>query len=240
MFDIALRSLKDDLTLPIARLIPSTTTPNHITFLAFVAGLACCYASATSTPENRDAVISPALVLWILNRSFDCLDGALARVRGEASELGGFLDLLCDFIVYAAIPISIGINRSGGLMIGLGGDPGQSIGGMWVAIAFLEATFWINNFILFYAAAVASKVQDGELTSVTMLPALVEGFESGILFTAMLIWPNHIFLLSSVMAVGVSIGSVQRVVWLWPVLARLDRQAKSATSQADGRKAKLK
>ncbi|KAI4273163.1 MAG: hypothetical protein LQ337_004835, partial [Flavoplaca oasis] len=38
------------------------------------------------------------LLFWILNRALDCLDGALARHRGTASELGGFLDLLGDFI----------------------------------------------------------------------------------------------------------------------------------------------
>ena len=90
-----------------------------------------------------------------------------------------------------------------------------------MAIAILEATFHINNFILFYVAAVAEKTTQKaakssrakELTSVMMRPALVEGMESGILFTAMLALPHYIEILSTIMAGLVGIGIVQRIIW---------------------------
>ena len=42
------------------------------------------------------------LVLIIINRIFDGLDGAIARRNGVTS-LGGYLDITCDFIFYSAV-----------------------------------------------------------------------------------------------------------------------------------------
>ncbi|HIA67209.1 TPA: CDP-alcohol phosphatidyltransferase family protein [Candidatus Poribacteria bacterium] len=48
-----------------------------------------------------------ALIFWILNWFFDGLDGAIARAHQRQTDLGGYLDTLSDFIIYAAIPISL-------------------------------------------------------------------------------------------------------------------------------------
>ncbi|KAJ9659416.1 hypothetical protein H2198_003145 [Neophaeococcomyces mojaviensis] len=140
-----------------------------------------------------------AIGFWAVNRFLDCVDGSLARHRKVASELGGFLDLLSDFIVYSILPIAIAYGQD---------DVPHQVD--WVTIALLEATFHVNNFILFYSAAVAAQKNDLELTSVTMRPALVEGFESGLLFTIMLVWPQHINVWARIMGVGVAIGILQR------------------------------
>ena len=208
MFDIALRQRKDRLADPLVRQLPEWITPAKITLAALNAGLISCLLA--SFPMYRQW----ALGFWALNRLLDCLDGSLARSRGAATELGGFLDLLGDFIVYSLLPIFIGIGQERLTATSIG----------WVAIAALEASFHINNFILFYVAAVASKRKDGDLTSVTMTPALVEGFEAGLCFTIMLIWPNIITLWSWLMSLAVAIGIVQRVLILMPVLRRLDEE----------------
>lgn len=196
MFDIQLRSLKDGVFDPCCHYIPQSISPLQITAAAFIAGLAACY---TASQHN----ISSSLIFWLLNRALDCLDGALARHRKSASDLGGFLDLLGDFIVYSLIPISLAIVHPEA----------------WDAVALLEASFHVNNFVLFYVAAIAEKkaVAKGEkskeLTSVMMRPALVEGMESGLLFTAMLAFPEYVRLLSWLMAFLVSLGICQRVTW---------------------------
>ena len=160
--------------------------------------------------------------LWALNRALDCLDGAVARHRQQTSEIGGFLDLLSDFIVYSLIPIACALS------------PRSSAGrGAWLAVSLLEAAIHINNFVLFYVAAVVEKKKKNsamkattgqseqrqkELTSVAMMPALIEGFESGAIFTAMLCRPQSIGWLSSAMALLVFAGTLQRVAKLIPVL----------------------
>ena len=200
MFDITLRGVKDKVFDPLCTYIPGTFTPLHITGVAFIAGLLACFSAIN---ENS----SLSLILWFSNRFLDCLDGALARHRNVASDLGGFLDLLSDFVIYSLIPISVAI--------GQGSTPA-----CWRAVAFLEATFHVNNFILFYIAAVSEKSADRdsrrskELTSVMMRPALVEGMESAVIFTAMLAVPGYLLGISWLMAVAVSVGIVQRTRWV--------------------------
>ncbi len=91
-----------------------------------------------------------------------------------------------------------------------------------MALALLEASFHVNNFALFYSAAVAAERKDEELTSITMRPALVEGFESGVLFTGMLVKPEwvNMWMVAMGMCVGVGIG--QRVWATAEVLGRKD------------------
>lgn len=209
MFDITLRPLKDGLFDPCCRYVPTFVTPLHVTGLAFLSGLLSCYFISVT---HTNSTIS--LLFWALNRSLDCLDGALARHRATASDLGGFLDLLGDFIIYSLLPIAIAL--------GFTSDDGSSI---WRAIAVLESTFHVNNFILFYIAAVAQKIsREGkehiaektkkkELTSVMMRPALIEGMESGLIFTAMLAFPSALRFLSWTMAGLVGVGIIQRTIW---------------------------
>jgi phosphatidylglycerophosphate synthase len=48
------------------------------------------------------------LGLLLLNRLLDGLDGALARHAG-ISDLGGFLDIVADFIIYAGVPFAFAL-----------------------------------------------------------------------------------------------------------------------------------
>jgi phosphatidylglycerophosphate synthase len=208
MLDIPLRRWKDRLVDPVARAVPAFVTPGHITLAAFICGLLACVAAMSSANKYM------GIHFWLVNRFLDCLDGSLARSRSAASDLGGFLDLLSDFIVYSLLPIAVCL-----------GQDSASVN--WTALALLEASFHVNNFILFYSAAVAANRQDDELTSVTMRPALIEGFESGLIFTAMLIWPQHINLGMWFMSVGVAIGICQRVLAVTSILSQADRNRKA-------------
>jgi phosphatidylglycerophosphate synthase len=207
MLDIQLRPLKDRLFDSITPLVPQHVTPLHITLLAFLCGVQACFFAASGWPAT-------SIVLWTLNRAFDCLDGALARQRRQASDLGGFLDLLGDFIVYSAIPIACALASE---------DSGSSL---WISVAVLEASFHINNFVLFYVAAIVEKrktpghqTKRKELTSLTMQPALIEGTESAVFFTIMLAYPRYVAPLSWCMSCLVCVGIVQRVIWVASVLA---------------------
>ncbi|KAK6371201.1 hypothetical protein LTS17_008932 [Exophiala oligosperma] len=185
------------------RFVPEIITPGHLTLAALVTGLGACLCSI-ATDRHTSAW---AVYLWLLNRVLDCLDGAAARERGTTSDAGGFLDLLSDFIIYSLVPISV---ACGEIRRGLPADDCVSL---LLSVSLLEATFHINNFILFYLAALSSQKGNDELTAVTMKPALVEGFESGIFFTLMLAIPSLLQLLTLIMAAGVCIGIASRT-WL--------------------------
>lgn len=218
MFDIALRPLKDSFFNPISRSVPHHITPLHITTTAFVSGLISCFLACA-----RYRAIS--LLFWVVNRALDCLDGAVARHRRQQSDLGGFLDLLADFIVYALIPISCACGNSW-----IGGASRDQTAGDLLIVALLEASFWLNNFVLFYIAALVEKrntqgLQRGkdEATTLAMSPTLVEGLESSVFFTLMLVMPDFVGPLSSMMFLGVVLGTWQRVHWLVTALSQAEK-----------------
>ena len=76
-------------------LYPSPITPIQITLVSLLAGLvsAGCY-----TIDSNAGLIWGALFLY-LKIFLDNVDGNLARIRGEVSRLGRFLDSLTDFTI---------------------------------------------------------------------------------------------------------------------------------------------
>src|SRR5262245_53448243 len=104
MFDAALRPLIDPPLARLAdRLIARGLSANAVTLLGFAIGLLALPALAAA------CYIAP-LLLILLNRLADGIDGAIARRQG-ATELGGYLDILCDFIFYAAVPLGFALAR---------------------------------------------------------------------------------------------------------------------------------
>ncbi|PVH75134.1 hypothetical protein DL98DRAFT_602336 [Cadophora sp. DSE1049] len=216
MYDNYLRHLKDWIGTPLCQALPSAITPNHVTLAAFISGLLAVGTAALSTSPSSHW----PLIFWLLNRLFDGADGTLARMRGTATALGGFLDLLGDFIIYSLIPAMLAY-----------GQERKRAEVDWRAVALLEATFHINNFMLFYVSAVVAAKPDDELTSVSMRPALVEGLESGVLFTAMFVWPQHLTLLCWVMSGAVIVGIGQRLYFIIPSLKGLDDRLENQKRQ---------
>lgn len=71
-------------------------TANQVTLFGFLLG---CLAFPALVLEQYLL----ALLLIILNRVCDGLDGALARIQG-LTDAGGFLDISLDFLFYSLIP----------------------------------------------------------------------------------------------------------------------------------------
>lgn len=76
---------------------------NAITVAGFAIGL-------LAVPALAAEWYGIALILILLNRVADGIDGAVARRTG-LTDLGGYLDIVCDFIVYAAIPFGFALGR---------------------------------------------------------------------------------------------------------------------------------
>ncbi|MFP4302956.1 MAG: CDP-alcohol phosphatidyltransferase family protein, partial [Spirochaetaceae bacterium] len=100
MIDKVGRRIKDAFLTPMLRVVPKRVHPNSVTLLSLLPGVATALFAALG--------IWPwALVAFLLNRALDGLDGLLARTRGVQSDFGGYLDIMIDFLVYAAIPVGI-------------------------------------------------------------------------------------------------------------------------------------
>lgn len=114
-----------------------------------------------------------ALVPLAFSRLADGLDGAVARATG-ATDFGGYLDILCDFVFYGAIPLAFVVR-----------DPSAN----GLAGAFLLASFYVNGASFLGFAILAEKRgletrEQGE-KSLYFSAGLLEGTET-ILFFALL------------------------------------------------------
>lgn len=199
MLDSALRTTKDSLLSPVARALGPAVHPNVISLVGFAIGIGCAVSLL------RGAYGSGVL-LWLLNRVVDGLDGAVARMHRRQSDFGGYLDLLLDFAVYAMIPLCLAIgsqSRSALLLPALGA---------------LLGSFYINAASWMYLAAILEKRSAGaeargEPTSIAMPSGLVEGTETIVLFTLFILVPGALVPLFAVMAALVLITVGQRLRW---------------------------
>ena len=106
MFDAVLRPVVDRILDPVGRrLAASGVGANEVTLAGF-----CCGIGAAGAVVFGWSVL--AVTLLLLNRLLDGLDGAVARAAG-GTDLGGFLDITMDFLVYSAIPFAFALRDSG-------------------------------------------------------------------------------------------------------------------------------
>lgn len=82
-----------------------------MTIFGFLAGLVAMTLIGTEH-------YPPAAAFMCLNRLCDGLDGAIARHKSP-TDFGGFLDIVCDFIVYGGIVFAFGIARPQNLVYAL-------------------------------------------------------------------------------------------------------------------------
>ncbi|MGH6631778.1 MAG: CDP-alcohol phosphatidyltransferase family protein [Sphingopyxis sp.] len=116
------------------------------------------------------------LILVALNRLLDGLDGAVARAAGP-TELGGYLDILADFVFYASVPVGFGFAASENLPYAL----------------VLVATFVLSGVSFLAFAAIAA--QRGNVTrpqgskAFLYSTGIAEGAETIVAFVVMCILP---------------------------------------------------
>lgn len=197
MFDRYLRRLKDRCLAPLARTLGPHISPDVVTWLACVVGVACAAAAA-------DDRMGLALGLWLVNRVLDGLDGTLARVHGRESAFGAYLDIVLDFVVYAAIPVALVARQP---------TPTLATAGV-----LLLAAFYVNGASWMYLAAVLEQRREGaasrgEATAVTMAPGVVGGAETIAFYIAFFLWPSQQARLFQAMTMLVLVNVVLRLLW---------------------------
>jgi phosphatidylglycerophosphate synthase len=194
VFDQRLRPIKGRLLGPVANAV-AAVPPSMVTALGLALGLtAAGLAAAGLWPL--------AVAAWLANRLADGLDGEVARRRGLQSDLGGYLDLVGDAVVYGAIPL--------GVAAGVGGE------NAWAAAAVLLAACYVNIVTVTMLAAVLEKrgagaSTGGEPTSVTLPTGLIEGAETIALYTLFLVVPGLAVWTMTVAAVLVAVTAALRV-----------------------------
>ena len=194
MFDTSLRRFKDQVGTPLAKHM-SRVSPTLISMLGLAIGLFATYMAFKGQ-------YLWALGLWILNRILDGLDGLIARLHDKQSDFGGYVDILTDFIIYAALPIGL-----------VAGSPSNE---RYLALAFLLAAFYVNSASWMYLAAILEKhaAHSSDTQTTIVMPAgLIGGFETLVAYGIFLLLPSHITILFYTLAALVFITTLQRIIW---------------------------
>jgi len=95
----------------------SWVTPNHLTSVRLVVGLAAAAAFVPGTYKWSNV----AALLLVLSNFLDHTDGELARLSGKTSRVGHFYDLASDALVTILLFIAIGVGLGWGWLGGLAG-----------------------------------------------------------------------------------------------------------------------
>jgi phosphatidylglycerophosphate synthase len=192
MLDRYLRRIKDRWLAPVARTIGPAVDPAVLTWTAFAAGLGSGVATFIGA-------MWLGLLLWMVNRTLDGLDGVHARMHGRESRFGAYLDIVLDFVVYATIPIAIAM-RDGGEMANAG--------------LLLVGSFYVNAASWMYLATLVGRQDEiGRAEAAPIPPALVGGTETVAFYVAFFLWPAHQKSLFYAMAALVMANVVVRLLW---------------------------
>lgn len=192
MWDLKLRKIVAAVVDRIAAVIGHVLTANQLTVAALICGLAAAGFTAVGSYQL-------GVACWVLNRLLDGIDGPVARQFKQQSDFGGYIDIVSDFLVYALVPIAL--------------QPS--------CLTLLLASYFVNCVSLFkLAALLEARDSANECTSVRMPPALVEGAETIVTYTAALLFPHYSVsvtqnLLFSIFAAAVVLSAMQRLVWAY-------------------------
>ncbi|TAM71715.1 MAG: CDP-alcohol phosphatidyltransferase family protein [Microbacteriaceae bacterium] len=201
MFDATLRRRLDRPLTSMAKALDRRwITPNRLTMLGLAAGI----ASAISAGFQLWLI---GVILWLVSRLADGLDGALARVRRKQGRLpesgaGGFLDITADFVVYGATVFGVGIGT------------GVEFDSPWWPFFAVLLAYYVNGGAFLAFSSIAEKtgrtIDDGR--SLSFFGRVAEATETIVIHTVWLLLPSVAWMIAIVWAIFVGLSATQRII----------------------------
>ena len=162
----------DRLLNPVGRwLAVCGVTANNVTIIGFLFGLIAAVCVLFQ-------LFDVAFWLILLNRVADGLDGAVARAS-IATDFGGYLDIVCDFVFYSAIPVAFAAVQ-----------PENALASAFLIFSFVGTASSFLAFAIFAEKHNISTEIRGK-KAFYYLGGLTEGGETILLLLAMVIWPSY-------------------------------------------------
>ena len=193
MFDVALRRWIDPTLVRLARLFADMRlSANIVTFIGGFIGLGAAFCILQSNFVAAFACI-------VMNRIFDGLDGAIARIKGP-TEIGGYLDTLWDYLFYLAVPVAFALS-----------SPANQMPALLLVASF---TLTAVSFLAF-AAIVARRAYEENAhgpKAFVYSTGLMEGGETIAFFLLFCIFPEYFPTLAVIFAALCMLTVVQRFV----------------------------
>ncbi len=139
-----------------------------------------------------------ALILWLVNRLFDGLDGPVAR-RAGATDLGGFLDIVADFAIYAGVVVALAVAAPSARL---------------ACIALLCAYYISGTAFLALSSLIERRGgRLGDERSLRFVGGLAEGTETVVVYVLFFLMPSHVAVIAWIFTGAVAITAAQRVVF---------------------------
>jgi len=163
------------------------------------AGLAAGAAGCVAIAVDRWWL---GLALWIVNRIADGLDGPIAR-RGGATDLGGFFDVIADFMVYGGVLVAIAISMPQARL---------------ACLVTLLAYYLSGSSFLAFSSLATKREMAGDGRSLVFPAGLAEGSETIAAYIVILAMPDSVETLLWVWAAIVFFTLAQRLVFIVQLL----------------------
>ena len=173
MFDRAALALLHPAITAVARgLVAAGVAANTLTLTGFALGCGAALAIASGSP-------SMGLVLLLLSRLCDGLDGAVARLS-TPTDVGAYLDITLDFLFYASIPLAFAVAQ----------PAANALPAAVLLAAFIGTG---SSFLAFAALAHKRGLASTEFPQKGLyyLGGLTEASETIVCFALMCLWPQH-------------------------------------------------
>ncbi len=197
MFDARLRKTIDPALESIARRISTFGIgANAITWIGFTIGVCAAWSIYIQ-------FYWLGLILILLSRLCDGLDGTVARINGK-TDLGGYLDIVLDFGFYAIIPLAF-----------IWSNPAEN----WAAGSVLLTAFYFNGASFLTYALMAEKRGTSEMQrgskSFLYSIGLAEAGETLGAFVLFCLFPAWFSLIAYIFAAIVLLTTIIRFVQVY-------------------------
>ena len=202
MFDTRLRPLIDPALDRLASgIVRLGLGANTVTLIGFACGIGAAAAVSLGGPWA-------GLALFVANRVLDGLDGAVARRLGPR-DFGGYLDIVLDFIVYAAVPTGFAYL-----------DPAANA---LPAVVLVFSFMGTGSSFLAYAIVAAKRGFSAEIRgkkSFYHLGGLIEGTETILFFILCFLMPERFAVLAYVFTALCWITTATRIAAAWDAFGK--------------------
>lgn len=198
MLDAYFRKIIDP---PLSRLaqraLVAGLSANRVTVAGCLCGMICFLFLAQQAYAG-------ALLFLALSRLCDGLDGAMARSDGKgATDRGGFIDIVCDFVFYAGFPFFFAVGR-----------PDVALTAAFLIFSFMGT----GSAFLAYGVMAAKRGLNHERNgkkSFFHLQGLAEGSETIIAFVLICLLPSHFTAIAVIFGIMCWITAAGRIRQGW-------------------------
>ena len=199
MFDRQIQNFTQKPLTAIAKVLLNFLKPNHITIIGFIFGVLMCISIYFE-------FYLTSIFFLILNRLCDGLDGVMARIS-HPTNLGAYLDIVFDFIIYSGYVLAFGLQNSNNLILS-----------NFLLFSFIctSSTFFAQSLLQSKTYFQKNRDNDFEIKKgFVYASGLIEGTETIIFMIICILFPKYFIYLGLIFFFMCMVTSIARVYTIY-------------------------